>query len=639
MQINLPIRYPDKNEIHNVSIEIEKNIPLYGYKGAYQIAFCKLGIGAELIAFTSNINDDEILDRLSVENFDGNEDWIVRFSCNNEINLPRAFDLKTKEDVIDFIKRARKPGYAILVGRAGKIKNAYEVYIKNSVMYICILPGKWEVTTSEPTDIIIIDDESTSIYRYTLCRKVKGRDDISEVPPFDFKELEDRANYFESLKYVFEKLQINGEPTFARCTEDFDGNIFFFNMRKSSDFEFFEGPILSYNDFHIIQTIKDLESWDKNKPILFQVTSEREQSSSIYEIAKELLRRDIKQIYTNSVLSHQAIILRELGFDVRQNSANFDIKVKLYENLSKKSMTSNLRDALIAKQSIRIPQKIELVLVPLLALHIPGTIMDLGTKAFNLKVLASHKFRIQDGFVVKSSVIKKSLKLKETIGVVENYLDEYFPDCDRFIVRSSSILEDGDDLSYAGSFCSEINVPKKDIWESLIKVATSRNRDTYGRQEISDDDSGLAIIIQKMLDMTAGGVAFSRNILSTSPIQGSLIQAVWGQCDSLTSGSMQGELYLVEQDYQNYYFYPHRQNTKLSIDLMGRLVEEPLSKIESRLHVLDNSTLIKLARDLSAMEKIFKKPLDVEFGILNETEVVYLQARPISQRQAQRIKE
>ncbi|PUB10172.1 PEP/pyruvate-binding domain-containing protein [Yoonia sediminilitoris] len=112
-----------------------------------------------------------------------------------------------------------------------------------------------------------------------------------------------------------------------------------------------------------------------------------------------------------------------------------------------------------------------------------------------------------------------------------------------FAVRSSARQEDGTDHSHAGQFDSLLNVASADVWAAAQKVwhsGFSETVKTYRAVKSGGKAEGPSVIVQRMVDATAAGVAFSAD-----PVTGQrnqvVISAIAGLGERLVSGEEDGE--------------------------------------------------------------------------------------------------
>ncbi|MCX7644634.1 MAG: PEP-utilizing enzyme [Rhodobacteraceae bacterium] len=119
-----------------------------------------------------------------------------------------------------------------------------------------------------------------------------------------------------------------------------------------------------------------------------------------------------------------------------------------------------------------------------------------------------------------------------------------------FAVRSSARSEDGAAHSHAGQFATELNVPAARVADAAARVWASGFADpvgTYRALTTGEDAQPPAILVQRMVQPRAAGVAFSAD-----PVSGrrdrAVIAAVAGLADRLVAGEVSGEDWTVARD-------------------------------------------------------------------------------------------
>jgi phosphoenolpyruvate synthase/pyruvate phosphate dikinase len=208
---------------------------------------------------------------------------------------------------------------------------------------------------------------------------------------------------------------------------------------------------------------------------------------------------------------------------------------------------------------------------------------NVGNKAHNLMLLKRSSFNIPNGFVIDVGYVSNIKKN----GFLDKYKKEilfYLYDCIftkptfPVVVRSSGLLEDSKDSSFAGKYKSVINVnSEKELFLAIKEVIKSAKNDK------------LAIIIQKQVEMSISGVYFTKNPIGKSNF---LIEYVFGHLHNLVSG------------------------------------KENSQKINKTKNL--NSTFKKLYILGKNIEFIFKYPQDIEFAIDENKKIWILQSRSIT---------
>ena len=175
-----------------------------------------------------------------------------------------------------------------------------------------------------------------------------------------------------------------------------------------------------------------------------------------------------------------------------------------------------------------------------------------------------------------------------------------------YAVRSSASAEDGSAHSFAGQFDTYLHVPPDQILQRVVHVRNSAQAEsvlTYCREKQLPPPSPPTVLVQRMIEPLAAGVAFSAD-----PVTGSrslaIIAAVPGTGEKLVSGDVDGETWNVRRD--------------------GSVTLKP-----------DNAVLsdadAKAVCDLAvACETHFGRPQDIEWAIDRNGKLWLLQSRPIT---------
>ena len=238
-------------------------------------------------------------------------------------------------------------------------------------------------------------------------------------------------------------------------------------------------------------------------------------------------------------------------------------------------------------------------------------------------VLGESKIFIRDiigtiDFKDEKSVNKASRQIKETLErlclpedfktELTEYLYTHFKNTKSFSVRSSSMLEDGEEHSFAGQFDTYLNVKPSDLERSILKCFVSlysANALKYAHiSGIHLMDCKMGVIVQEMIGADTSGVIF------TSNPQGLLNEAVIvngrGTGDLVVEDKVPVTTYYYNKTDKNYYYETNGQSPILSNGMAEKLMD----------------IAYLLCQD-------FESPLDIEYAI-KANEVYILQARPIT---------
>jgi len=205
-------------------------------------------------------------------------------------------------------------------------------------------------------------------------------------------------------------------------------------------------------------------------------------------------------------------------------------------------------------------------------------------------------------------------------------------------VRSSASDEDSMEASFGGIYHTVLGVPRDsitaailDCWASQWTALAFAYRERVPKPHASPM---MAIILQPLLVPRAAGVAYSRHPLSgrTDHI---MINAVFGLAESLVSGLMRPDQYVVENGkHPDSLKLIHRdiaEKATVRIAKPWGLINQPLPESDRNSPVLEEQEILVLARLVQQVEAAAGRPVDVEWA--NDAQGFWLlQARPIPER-------
>jgi len=177
-------------------------------------------------------------------------------------------------------------------------------------------------------------------------------------------------------------------------------------------------------------------------------------------------------------------------------------------------------------------------------------------------------------------------------------------------VRSSALGEDSEDASFAGQYETVLNVVGAEALRAAIDqcLTSARNARSAAYREARGEtaDVAMTVVIQRMVDAFAAGVLFT-----VDPVSGRrdrlVIDAVRGLGEALVSGE-------VTPDH-------------VELDLANAIVERDQAGAEP---VLQDDVLKQLAKHARDAAWAVGAPLDLEWAVDQDGQVVFLQARPIT---------
>lgn len=167
-----------------------------------------------------------------------------------------------------------------------------------------------------------------------------------------------------------------------------------------------------------------------------------------------------------------------------------------------------------------------------------------GQKAATLARLRADGFAVPDGFIVPAHACDDL----DQAGVTSAVQDAVAAMGDTVVaVRSSAVAEDLDDASYAGIYETVLGVEGPDVvLEAVRRCVASSDADRVAAYA-SGPAGPMAVLVQRMVDADAAGVAFSAD-----PVTGDrdtvVVSAVRGLGDRLVDGSVVPDEWTVRGD-------------------------------------------------------------------------------------------
>lgn len=219
-----------------------------------------------------------------------------------------------------------------------------------------------------------------------------------------------------------------------------------------------------------------------------------------------------------------------------------------------------------------------------------------GHKAAALAALRRAGCHVPDGFVIPVDAQPSESEIDAAMKSLG---------AGRWAVRSSGVAEDLDEASFAGQYETVLGAgTTAEVVAAAQRVrasAFSRNLAAYQRAQsgAAGPAGGVAVLVQRLVDATAAGVAFSAN-----PVTGddeTVIEAVRGLGDRLVSGERDGDRWIVNVH----------------------------ARAGNDTGVIERATALRIAELAKRVAGLRGAPQDIEWAIAG-SELFLLQARPIT---------
>ncbi len=231
---------------------------------------------------------------------------------------------------------------------------------------------------------------------------------------------------------------------------------------------------------------------------------------------------------------------------------------------------------------------------------------NVGTKAENLFRMQEENMKVPELVCIQGSTIEKEEDINSEI--IDEILSCFLQDEVAFAVRSSSNMEDGKKISFAGQFDTYLNVTKEKLREAIFKCINSLKNSSAKEyckyNHIEHEKLQMNVIVEKMINPEVSGILFSANP------QGILNESVIVVGEGLGENVV-NDLVPTTSYYYNLtddlYYYESQENAK----------------------VIDDELVHKIIELAAEVKKTFGEYIDMEFGIINK-ELHILQVRNIT---------
>ena len=198
-------------------------------------------------------------------------------------------------------------------------------------------------------------------------------------------------------------------------------------------------------------------------------------------------------------------------------------------------------------------------------------------------------------------------------------------------VRSSATSEDSASAAWAGQLDSYLNTTEKELFMNVRKCWASlfTPRAIFYRfeQKLQKKEVSVAVVVQKIVESEAAGVAFSVHPVTQDRNQ-MIIEAGFGLGESLVSGQITPDNYVV--DKKSFRIIDKTVNTQTKGMYRSAKGNEwkQLGK-KGTLQKISNEQIITLSTIVAKIEQHYGFPVDVEWA-LEKNKFYIVQSRPIT---------
>jgi cytochrome P450 len=201
-------------------------------------------------------------------------------------------------------------------------------------------------------------------------------------------------------------------------------------------------------------------------------------------------------------------------------------------------------------------------------------------------------------------------------------------------VRSSASMEDSAETSFAGQQDTYLWIAGEDAvlehvqrcWASVYSARSLSYRHDHA---IPEDEVSMAVVVQRMVDARAAGVAMTLDPL-TGDRTSIVVEAAFGLGETVAGGTVTPDHYVVDKVILEITGQTiAAKEIELVADVARRRVVQRDVAPDRRLQpALEPAQVIEVARLAKQVERHYGCPQDVEWALAPDGEVLLLQSRP-----------
>lgn len=263
-----------------------------------------------------------------------------------------------------------------------------------------------------------------------------------------------------------------------------------------------------------------------------------------------------------------------------------------------------------------------------------------GGKAANLDRLVRLGQRVPPFFVVTTQALRRAGAADrmpaEVRDEITRAVERQFSGDDLVAVRSSAVGEDASGESFAGIHESYLCVrgtdaivrAVQDVWRSAFAERALAYRASHG---LPATDIEIAVVVQRMVDARASGVAFTAEP-TTGDVHQVVVSALPGLGEGLVSGGLDADTFTVDKRGGEVRAAIADKTERIALDGAARqgVVREPLPPDQRGAASLSDAEVREVVAQARRIEDAYGAPQDIEFAVDRSGTLWILQTRPIT---------
>ncbi len=220
------------------------------------------------------------------------------------------------------------------------------------------------------------------------------------------------------------------------------------------------------------------------------------------------------------------------------------------------------------------------------------------------------------------------------IDSIQREVNGKFPGHTMFSIRSSAMVEDNVNDSFAGILESFLFIPRENIIKNIIECIASnysvRALKYRSIKGYSLYDGEMAVIVQQMIDSESSGVMFTMN--PEGNLNENLIVAGYGQGEGIVKGIVESDRYFVDKSNKRIRKTINKKRIYLSASSEDdfKLKQYSVSEGLSDKTVLKDEEILQLHEVGEKLENILGTAQDIEFALDRSRKLYILQTRDVT---------
>ena len=249
-----------------------------------------------------------------------------------------------------------------------------------------------------------------------------------------------------------------------------------------------------------------------------------------------------------------------------------------------------------------------------------------GGKGASLGEMVSAAIPVPSGFVITTRAFQKKID--------NEILDAFFKlNAERVAVRSSGVAEDSSQASWAGQLESYLNVDKENLIEKVKKcwesIKSDRALSYAAKQDLSEDQLKVAVVVQKMVESESSGVMFTVNPI-TKDNNEIMLEAGYGLGEMLVQGLITPDNFLIDKNTLEIKERNIDIQEKMMVFKDGENREVAVAEDKKDKQAISDEMIKELAKMAIKIENHYEVPQDIEWAIDENSKIWILQSRPIT---------